>query len=340
MKQNSDKYWPIIGHQNIVKYLQNCLSKHQFAHAYLFAGPAHVGKSTVADIFIESLLCLEYQSGTKIVSSPCAKCQSCQHWQKDIHPDYFYLQLLDDKKSISIEQVRDWQRILSHKSFLTKYKVGAIIGAEYLTLEAANALLKTIEEPVGNTIIVLITDDYHLLLPTIISRSQIIKFGLVADQVIYDYLQTTGVNRQEAKLITQLARGLPGMALQYANSKESLITYQDSIISLIDLLQQPTHQRLDFIQAKLKGLDHITATAEVKQLMDRLLLVMRELILIKYEVHDWQNLELYQKELINLSKKYSWRQINQLLDKVFNWQNNLTYNPNPLLFAEDLLLTI
>jgi len=190
--------WPVIGHHNVVQYLQNALRRHQFAHTYLFSGPAHVGKSLVAEYFIQTLFCLNYQESGSAIAWPCGECQSCRQFGKGVHPDYFLLSPEEGKRAIGIDQVREWQRSLGNKSFLTKYKIGLIAGAELLTTEAANALLKTIEEPVGNTIIVLLTDDLNLLLPTIISRSQVIKFGPVAEKDILQYLVQLGEERSDA----------------------------------------------------------------------------------------------------------------------------------------------
>ncbi len=87
---NTDK-WGIIGHKNVVSYFKISLERHKFAHTYLFSGPAQVGKKTVVNKFIQSLICDNYLADND-VSAPCEKCPSCQQWIKNIHPDYYELE--------------------------------------------------------------------------------------------------------------------------------------------------------------------------------------------------------------------------------------------------------
>ena len=142
--------WPILGHQSIVNYLQTSIINQKINHAYIFYGPEHIGKSLVADYFVNSLQCEEFNNKNKKI--PCQKCNACQQIEKGIHPDIYKVNKESDKKNISIEQVRNLQHKLSMRSFLTSYKVAIIDQAESISLEAANSLLKTIEEPTSKTI--------------------------------------------------------------------------------------------------------------------------------------------------------------------------------------------
>ena len=142
MEQN----WGVIGHQNIVKYLENSLIKNRLTGTYLFYGIANLGKTTVAETFADKILSIRGKSTT----------------------EFYPLKCLPDKKDISIEQVREWRRSLFLKSFDDQYKVGIIYDADRLNNQSANALLKTIEEPTVNTVIIIVSSRWHSLLGTIL----------------------------------------------------------------------------------------------------------------------------------------------------------------------------
>ncbi|OIO46683.1 MAG: hypothetical protein AUJ28_02185 [Parcubacteria group bacterium CG1_02_37_51] len=335
MEIKNDQKWPIIGHHNIVSYLQNSVAKKQFVHAYLFSGAESIGKSTVADHFIRSLLCLDKQSG----QVDC-QCQSCQQYQRHLHSDCFTLSLAEDKKNIPIEQIREWQSALSRKSFLSQYRVGLVNGVEHLSLGAANALLKTIEEPSANTIIILLTHDSNLLLPTIISRSQVIHFKKVIDREIFLGLLDQGIERQTASLITQLAQGLPGKALALSQSADLLSQEKENIVEILNLWQQKLDQKWVFLDNYLKNYEGIAKSKQAQLLLDRMLLIYRELYLIKNNNVDSQFLSNWQEELAKIAQQYEWQKLLSIGDKIFYIKSKWLYNPNPRLMLEDLLLNI
>lgn len=163
----------IIGHKETLKLLENDLKTGLFSHAYLFCGPEGVGKFTIAKKFARNILC---------VDNGCEKCSSCRNFEKGSHPDF----LLLDNSAIGIEEAKDIQRFLSLKPYFSRKKVVLINDSEKMTREAANCLLKTLEEPSQNSIIILIAKNKNRLLQTIISRCRIIIFGLVSRKEIND----------------------------------------------------------------------------------------------------------------------------------------------------------
>ena len=159
-KKSEDQFkWPIIGHSNIVSYLKKCLATNNASHAYLFVGQSHIGKTTVAESFVNSLICENLHQGNGQV--PCGACQCCQQLSNKIHPDVYWLKReINEKtgelrKNISIEQIRELQNKLSLHSFLNSYKVAVINEAEALSQEAANSILKTLEEPTAKTVLII-----------------------------------------------------------------------------------------------------------------------------------------------------------------------------------------
>ncbi|MEJ0021289.1 MAG: AAA family ATPase [Candidatus Doudnabacteria bacterium] len=177
--------WQIAGHKRQIEFLENAVKKGRLAHAYTFAGPDSVGKKTIALKLAYALL----------------------EGEREFHPD---LLEINGEAGIKIEQIRELVYKLSLKPYQAKYKIAVIDQAENLNTEAANALLKTLEEAKHNTIIILVTANPNRLPKTIISRTQKINFGLVA-----------GI--EFAKF-----GGKPGLALRIANDKDFLETLETS----------------------------------------------------------------------------------------------------------------
>ncbi len=158
--------WQIRGHQPQLALLDTAITGKRLAHAYIFTGPSQVGKRTVARKLGQILVCE--------VNSGCGECVQCKTFQAGSNADLIEL---SGDNGLKIEVVRDLSYKLSLKPYAAPFKIAIIDNAHNMTVEASNALLKSLEEPKPNTIIVLITDNASKLLPTIISRAQKISFG-------------------------------------------------------------------------------------------------------------------------------------------------------------------
>ena len=249
--------WGIIGHQNIVRYLENCLKKNRLVNTYLFYGIGHLGKTTAALKFAERLLG-----------------EASGH-----HPDLFELSLQDGKKDISIDQVREWQRWLGLKAFLNGYKVGIIHQAENLNLESANALLKTIEEPTVKTILILITSAWEQLLPTIVSRSQQIHFLPVNEKELTQAV-CQRVNNLKAKEILEFSCGRPGLAIRFSEDKEFFQEFCKLRAEVIGLFSAPLSQRFSFVEQFLNSKDYQENAGKALNFFQHLEFVLKEKLLI------------------------------------------------------------
>jgi DNA polymerase III subunit delta' len=178
----------IIGHQLAIKYLEQASKQNNLAQAYLLTGPAGVGKSAVADHLIKLL-------------------------NKDSNQaDVLRVSVLVDKKEITIDQIRQAIDFLRLGSWGAGYRIAIIEPADCLNIESSNALLKTLEEPIGKTIIILITARPRSLLPTIISRCQLINLSPVPIEQIKDWLKKLAVPKAKIEELVHLAQGSPGRA--------------------------------------------------------------------------------------------------------------------------------
>jgi DNA polymerase III delta' subunit len=159
----------ITGHDHAIELLKGYSESARVPHAFLFAGISGLGKTRVAKEFFKAVNCLERNA------EACDRCRNCLKVMANTHPDL--VELNPSSRWIKVDEVRDLLSEIGFKPFESRMKFVIIEPAEHLNRESANALLKTLEEPPQNTVIVLISHRPKLLLPTIVSRCQVIRFS-------------------------------------------------------------------------------------------------------------------------------------------------------------------
>ncbi|RDV27418.1 DNA polymerase III subunit delta' [Alteromonas aestuariivivens] len=194
----------------------NRLMERRLHHALLLAGPAGIGKGILARWLGKVLLCKQ-----PVSDGACGQCQSCMLFEAETHPDY--LQLMSEKQ-IGVDLIRDGIRKLSGTAQLGGNKVMVIFAADSLTESAANALLKTLEEPTGNTYILLITDKIQRLLPTILSRCEKQVFSVPESHLSLEWLKSQGVTNASVALLK--AYGGAPLRLKGALEQQEGLSYQ------------------------------------------------------------------------------------------------------------------
>lgn len=207
--------WRTIGQPEALALLKHSLKTGNLAHAYLLVGAPNIGKMTLAMDLARAINC----DGKE---PPCDQCQPCKRIIDGKHADIRVISLnsakdpVDTKArvEISIDDIRELQHNASLPPFEGKYKLFIIDGAEYLSTEAANCLLKTIEEPPPRVIILLLTTEEAQLLPTVVSRCQRIELKPVAvDRIESILMESYGIDGDRAALLARLSRGCLGRAL-------------------------------------------------------------------------------------------------------------------------------
>lgn len=240
----------ILGHDTIKQHFQKAIEQHKVSHAYILSGEAGMGRKSLAHAFALTLLC------EKGGSQPCMNCHACKQVLSGNHPDLIHV-THEKPSSIGVddirEQIHDTIMIRPYSSY---YKVYIVDEAEKMTVQAQNALLKTIEEPPSYGVIILLTTNEDLFLPTILSRCVQLKLKPLKDSVIQKYLtETLGVSENEAQLYTAFARGNLGKAIKISNSEEFKNMYEKLLQMLRNIKSLDISQLLNYSRELKEEMD-------------------------------------------------------------------------------------
>ncbi len=204
----------ILGQDRAVSMLKSALSRKKLAHALVFSGPEGTGKKLCAKALAMELNC-EKTPG----AGACIRCPECRQIQKNTHPDVNIISPEGKAGEIKIETIRELRKEMHLKPVRARYKVFVLDGAHNLNTESSNALLKVLEEPPEQSVIILITSEPYSLAPTIASRCQSLKFHrLSASQTIKVLEKDPGIPRGDVCLLAKLSEGSPGKAYEIIES--------------------------------------------------------------------------------------------------------------------------
>ncbi len=241
--------WNIVGHEHAIHMLRRTLAAQQVRHAYLLTGPARIGKGLLARRFAQTLLCTGGPDPSIAPQEPCNQCLSCRKVLHGNHPDVHVISRAADKLYILIEQVRELQSDAARRTMEGRRNVFIIEDAQDMNAQAANCLLKTLEEPEPDVVLLLTVPDTGLLLPTILSRVQKISMQLLTtSQIKQALVGQWEVEAREAELIAALAAGRLGWAVQAVEDEDVLAERKAQLELVVGLPAANKVQRFDFVQ--------------------------------------------------------------------------------------------
>lgn len=353
--ENGNKFnWPHLGNRHVKEYLEKSIINGQIAsNTYIFNGPDNLGKTTTAYYFAKSLLC--EKNSSKNFSGPCENCSACQKLKvaKRInqeepgniafqHSDFYYIKPDVGKKNISIDQVRGLINSLSMTSFLGKYKIGIIKHADWLSREAANALLKTLEEPRKGVVVILISEDLDRLPATIVSRSQVLEFRPVSTVEIYDYLvKELKANRSQAKNFSRLSLGRPALAAKFLQNDDFYQTYVGKAKVFLGFFRQDINLRFmalnNLLSGAAKGPEGVKQAGRILQVWQG---VLRDLMLISLNLGNLIQHETQADELNSLKSRISLEKISEYYKILEEAELNLYSNVSPGLTLENVAVRL
>jgi DNA polymerase III subunit delta' len=208
----------VVGHDAVVARLARVAADDRPAAAYLVTGPAGVGKRMVADAFTARLLCTEPAG-----DDACGACAQCVRLAAGTHPDVRVVVRDEDRRDIRTEQARELTRWLGLRPLMAARKVAVIDGAECLNEHGQNALLKTLEEPPGAAVLLLVATRVSLLLPTVRSRCQQVRLDPLPADAIERLLLARGVAADRATVLAARSAGSPGRALALVDDPDGAV---------------------------------------------------------------------------------------------------------------------
>jgi len=234
--------WPVIGHEWAVAHLSRALVHGRMRHAYLITGPDQVGKTTLARAFAAALNCTGEQP-------PCGRCRACTLIARDAHPDVTVIAAEAGGSTLKIDQVRALQQALALRPFEARYRVAILRNFHQANPAAANALLKTLEEPAPGVVLLLTATSADLLLPTIVSRCQPLHLRPLPLQTVYQALiQRWGAAPEQAQTLARLSGGRIGWAIRALGDPALLTLRQEALTTLTALLESSRRERFALIE--------------------------------------------------------------------------------------------
>jgi len=329
----------ILGHKKQWQFLKKSVELGKISHAYLFFGQEKLGKKTLAFEFVKLLNCQDSDFSKK----PCGKCYSCEAIQKSLsmdieqYPDLAILgpknlvsgKTSQRKEEIQISQIRDLIWRLSLHSFSSPFKVAIIDKAHAMNQEAQSCFLKTLEEPKGDTVLILITEYPEMLLSTIRSRVQKIKFDPVEKAEIEKFLKSQGISDKKTKELASLSFGKPGLALDFFSDLKKFESQKQRIVELIKVANKNStvSSRFNYVKEVTSG------DKDVKQILEIWLRFFRDVLISRF------GKDKKEEQKIDYFNNYSILKLESIINFI---QNTILLisktNVNQKLALENLLL--
>ena len=257
MSDETTATWNIAGHSQAIEFLQRALEQARLSHAYLFAGPPQVGKRTLAAELARAGTC-------ERLRRPCGEGRSCQWALAGRQPDIMTVRGEGANGTILVEQIRDMRREASLSPMESSRRVYIICNIELANENAANALLKTLEEPPGQVLFLLTTTAQELVIPTILSRCQIVRLQPQPRQMIaHALMERCKVPEEQADLLARLSGGRLGRALALLQSEQLLNRRQIALDRLQSLTGEGWDRRLLLAEEIARQPAQIPETLEI-----------------------------------------------------------------------------
>lgn len=316
----------IMGHDRNIEVLRRSLKNGKTAHSYLFEGVNGCGRKKTAIALIQALFC------TTLPDDACGVCPSCRKIQSGNHPDIHLIAPLPDKRDISVEQLRELQHDLSLRPYEAPRKACIIDPAERMNPSSANSLLKTLEEPPGNALIILLTENAGMLLPTVRSRCQLMRFAPLSPEHLLTLLEQGGMAPDAASLIAPMSGGSLQKALELDN--EALVTRREAVLSKVSQIN------INKIATVFDAAEELSGNRDSTiELLDMLLSFYRDAVHLGAGNGDIVN-QSVRPAIESIASKCSLPRNLELLERIYQTRRDVQRNANPKLALDHLFMAM
>ena len=316
-------YSQTAGQEKIKTSLIKSINNKQVSHCYLFEGPEGMGKYKLALVFAQSLLCLNFSM------EPCNECKSCIKVNSYNHPDLHIIN--EDGKSIKREDVDELVNSIYKRPYEAKRKVYIIKDAHLMTPQAANTFLKTLEEPPGDTVMILLTVNSNLLLPTLVSRCQEVKLRNVSKKTIKSYLK--GYDTDSVDLAASYSKGILNKAVDIIEGKDDILKKRQEIIKVFDRIinsdSEIIYELENYFEVEKDNIDLI---------IEIMIMWIRDVIFVNVNMEDLVINKDYMPLLRNHGKNM--KRDSDIVEFLQNTSDNIKSNVNYKLAVDNMLLKI
>ncbi len=254
--------WNLLGHEWAVDMLRQHVAHDAARHAYLFCGPPGLGRRTLALRFAQALNC----TSPLAPGEPCLTCRDCKQIEAMQHPDMTFIQAENEDRTVKeggtlkVDQVREIRRTLILKPYQSKYRVAVFLRFQEANDNAANALLKTLEEAPAHVVLLLTADSPEQLLPTIVSRCEVLRLRPLPVGRVEAWLCERGTSQDQARLIAHISGGRPGYALRLLGDENLLDTREQRLNDLQTLLPSTRVTKFAYAEKLAKDKDAMRQT--------------------------------------------------------------------------------
>ena len=243
--------WDLVGHEWAVDMLKKHIVHGTTRHAYLFAGPPGLGRRALALRFAQALNC-EEPSGPGI---PCGECRNCKQIAAMQHPDLTVIQADAEGGTMKVDQIRETRRLLTLKPYAANYRVALFLRFHEANDSAANALLKTLEEAPSYAVLILTADNPEQLLPTIVSRCEVLRLRPLQIEAVQKALEEKGFESSQSKLIAHISGGRFGYAHRLLESESLLAEREERLNDLQSLISASRVEKFSYADKLSKDKD-------------------------------------------------------------------------------------